>query len=222
MSKLKIVFLVLEYVIVCILAVSFFYISRPYTIIDHNKSNIICTNSNKTYELGPNFFYLFGNTFDPLIDSNIRKLCEYEIINDYQNTFKTPDNVNYKISPVYIQEMQWGDTFLVAIVFIMLGIGMAELIQKQIMDPVSKKKRYFFAAFVVSLVIVFLFLKPHIDNLYCERQVASSIANFKKSAYGFGLSRFEKDEAEIKKALNIARVQCLEKVKKNNLFESKF
>lgn len=180
------------------LSFTVFYLFRPYSYIDQSKSKIVCNNNKTIYDVGPTFFFAFERKLDPKTDKNVRKLCEYSIINDYQDTYKSPRKINYRLIPVYNQEGSWTDAFLISLVI----FAPALLLRAQ--------KAIITSAFFLAIVGFFLLLKIPTKKLYCERQMASRINNFKKSAYGFGLTRIQQEEPYMRTILYQVFQKCLE------------
>ncbi len=74
---------------------------RPYVNVDSNKSLITCNNG-KIYSAGKNSIYLDSDgSLSDYNEENVRKLCEYDILNDYLDKYKRPENVNYKLNVGY-------------------------------------------------------------------------------------------------------------------------
>ena len=191
------------YAIIISVSLFTFFIFRPYKFIEHNKTKIVCQKNNQSYYIGPNLIFAFEEKLDPQTDKNVRKLCEYAIINDSQNTFKTPEKVNYALSVAYEKEGSWVDTALVSSVIFLLMITILNkfFLNFKFFNPV---------AILIGLILFLFFLSKPAKSLFCERQMASHINNFKKSAYGYGLLRIQQEEVRIKPLLQQAYKKCVE------------
>lgn len=103
---MKIILLILylvSYIILISLSLSSFYIFKSIKFIDNINSYLVCENGEKL-DIGPNFIYSFSNKLDAFNDIKARKLCEYSMIRDYNNTLKTPTQKNYVFYPIYKTE----------------------------------------------------------------------------------------------------------------------
>lgn len=117
--KIFIFFYFLIYLILIAVSGGIFYIFRPFTYIDNNKSYLICEKGN-SYIIGPNLVYSFSGKLDNFNDKKARKVCEYGVIRDYGDTFKTPLKINYTFYPITSQESSWLQScfaFLLSMIF---------------------------------------------------------------------------------------------------------
>lgn len=195
-----------------------FYLLLPFKFIDHNESKITCQKNNASYKLGPNLIFALDEKLDSLTDKNIRKLCEYAILNDYQDTYKTPTKINYHLELAYQQEGSWGDTVLISIgIFLLLSIlfnTLGKLINHKSQIPNSNKLSNFkllnTLAILLGLIFFLLFLYKPARHLYCERKIAAKMSNFQKSAYGYGLFRIQQEEIGMKPVLDQAFKKCVQ------------
>ncbi len=113
-----------------LVALSFgaFIVFRPFMYVENNQSSIICTKDKHTYETAPNLIFAIDDVLDEFNDAKARKLCEFQIIHDYDNTFKTPIHKNYMFIPKKEQESSlFNGLFASGVVFI-LGAFIIELL----------------------------------------------------------------------------------------------
>lgn len=204
----------LLYIIVniIILTISFgiFYIFRPYQFIDHNKTKILCFKNNASYEIGPNLIYILDEKPDPVTEKNIRKLCEYAIINDSQDVLKTPEKVNYALSVSYEKEGNWVDTlFISGITFLLMVVTVNKLFKFNIFQQLAESKLPNLFIVIFALFSFLILLKKPAKHIFCERQMASRVNNFKRSAYGYGLKRIQQEELQMKSILKQVYGKCL-------------
>ena len=205
------------------IAMAVFYLYRPYSFIDHSSTKIVCNKNNVGYDIGPSFFYVFAEKIDPLTDKNVRKLCEYSIINDFGDTYKTPAKVNYHLEAIYEQEGSWGDVILLSSTVFFLGLiiinslssfwqaeGASRILKKSI-DSGQARVTNYVIAFIISSVIFHFFLKKPAKYIFCERQMASRSNDFKKSAYGFGWNRIQEEQDRMNYVLGQTFKKCLKK-----------
>ena len=229
------------YSVVLGLLISFFlsilYLFKPYSFIDHSKSRVVCQKNNVTYDLGPNLILVLDKNLDKSTDKNVRKLCEYAIINDYQDAFKTPPGINYQPAFAYEKAGSWGDAVLIGTITFLLIISIVDWLSKLIISnfqflanepdhrsvhgPVPSRSIGTgtwvsnLISIILGLLIFFTFLQKPVRHIYCERQIASKIHNFEKSAYGYGLQHVQEEEKRMSPAIKESLEQCL---KTNNWF----
>lgn len=189
------------------LAISILYLFRPYQFIDHNKTKIVCDN-NMSYEIGPNLIFNSSGKFDEQEDKNVRKLCEYAIINDLADSYKSPEKINYHLMISYGKEGSWVDAFLISIAFFLVGSTIIENLLDSFIKMKIGKTSIIILALLGGFLMFMIFLKNPFTKVYCERQMASRINNFKKAAYGFGFERIAQEEAHIKKILSSQFKTC--------------
>ena len=127
----------LSYLILISFSLGVFYVFRPFKFIDNSKSYLLCKN-NYRYFIGPNLVYSFNGRIDTYNDKKARKVCEYGIIRDYSDTFKTP-SLNYIFNPVYSQESSWFDAAFSFFLAIAVGTILTETIVKIITLSFFKK-----------------------------------------------------------------------------------
>lgn len=91
------------YIIAQIIGILFAFIagiqSWPRNYIDVGNSYIACSNG-KEYLINTIEIYPFSLSFSAREDVAVRKACEYGIKNDYLNQYRTPEKLNYTITPV--------------------------------------------------------------------------------------------------------------------------
>lgn len=195
------------YCILFSLSFTVFYILRPYRFVDHNSSKVICDKNNIRYEIGPNLLFIFNDKFDAQTDKNVRKLCEYAIINDYQDTYKTPSSINYQLDLAYEIDGGWENVLLVSLSLFGFGFALIERFKKHFHHQTTP--HLMLIGFGLGLVLFLSVFKNPSRILFCQRQQASTLANFKKSAYGFGLARIEQEEPVIQSVLKEGFQKCL-------------
>lgn len=213
-DKLKSWLYLLTYAIVFSIAIAVFYLYRPYSFIDHRKTKIICNKNNVSYDIGPNLIFAFDQKLDPLTDKNVRKLCEYAIINDDQDTYKTPSKINYRLELEHQKEGSWGDALLLSLAVFFLGLFIVNALTSFWQPAESggaSRIRSFVIVSIISLIIFQILLKTPVKKIFCERQMASLINNFKKSAYGYGLQRIQQEEPRMRSVLKNIYQNCLQK-----------
>ena len=68
----------------------------PYEYLDDWNSTIVCA-SGKAYPSARNSIYASEGRLSDDNDISARKLCAYDVIQDYTNQYKTPKEKNYKL-----------------------------------------------------------------------------------------------------------------------------
>lgn len=194
MKKLLSLLIILTYPVLFSVIIGTFYLFRPYRVLDHQKTTIICVKNNMTYEAGPNLIYAFSETLDPQTDKNVRKLCEYSIMGDYQDSYKAPEMVNYKMIAAYEQRFNWVDTLLVTFVIALIGFAFMEKARTALKIHAPNVYTLVIFSLILGVFIFLTTLYSPLKKLWCERKVASTLHNFKKSAYGYGLQRIQQEE----------------------------
>jgi hypothetical protein len=198
-----------SYLLLFLLFLETFYIFQPFTITNHDKSSIVCEKNNLSYEFGLNLIFAIDNKLDPQADKNIRKLCEYSIINDFQDTYKTPSRVNYFVDMINETDGSWGDTLLVSLAILSLSIIFVEICKNRFAKEQKTTISIKFIIFGAGVIIFLLLLKNPSQKLFCNRVMASNLANFKKSAYGYGLQRLQLEEPHIQSFIQEVYLKCL-------------
>lgn len=213
------VFYFISYVILISAALGIFYIFKPYTYIDNAASTVACKNGNQ-YEIGWNFIYTFNDKLDDFNDVKARKVCEYGAIKDYGNTLKAPEAINYKLQPVYIQESSWADAIFMFFVTLIFGAITTETFRsiyfihiKKAKPPESPNKLYLkiYLALLLFLVptIFFVIIKKPAQVVFCKRQVARKVNNFKRVIFKYGIVPIPEEDKHIKSILNPLYESCL-------------
>lgn len=205
----------IAYLLILSVAFGVFYIFKPYRFIDNDKSAIICSNNNSHFEIGWNFIYSFDGKFDAFNDIKARKLCEYGLIKDYGNTLKTPGEINYNFKPEFLTESNWGDALLMFAATVIFGIFLVEgtqlFLQKKSVTTYSKKNVISFlaASLILVPIIFFSVVRKPAAVIYCKRQVAHKINNFKRVIFKYGVFPIPEEDAHIKTLLAPLYDQCL-------------
>ena len=96
---------------------------RPQPEVDDERSHIACDNG-KTYLLSKNRFYIYSvkATFSSSEDVEARKLCAYNVLNDYSTTYRNLETPTYQNYQLKIFEGTQG-SWISAILWWVLGIG---------------------------------------------------------------------------------------------------
>lgn len=114
----------LSYFVLLAFSIGVFSLFQPFNLVDNSKSKLICKN-NYSYYIGPNLVFSFNARIDSYNDKKARKVCEYGIIRDYNDTFKTPE-MNYTFVPAYTQESSWLNAVFAAFLTIVTGTILIE------------------------------------------------------------------------------------------------
>ena len=127
-----------------LLAVVFgvFIVFRPFTYIDNDHSNVICRTDNAHYETSPNLIFLIDEHLDKLNDVKARKLCQYHIIRDYNNTYESPTHINYTLLPAIAYESSWINDIFVCLVTFFIGASLIEIIWGLVRKEKGKIENY--------------------------------------------------------------------------------
>ncbi len=203
-----------SYLVIFLFFFTALYIFRPYAITNYDKSKIVCQKNNLAYEFGPNLIFAIDHTLDPQTDKNVRKLCEYSIINDFQDTYKTPPQVNYRLEIANDTDGGWADTLLVSLSILCLGSIFIEFCKNKLAKEQKTRIQIIGVFFAAGVLIFFLLLRNPSQKLFCNRVIASNLANFRRSAYGYGLARMREEEPHLRSFIQEVYVKCLNK---NNL-----
>ena len=186
----------LLYLILIFFSLGVFYIFRPFKLIDNSKSYLLCKN-NYRYFIGPNLVYSFDGRIDAYNDKKARKVCEYGIIRDYGDTFKTP-SLNYNFNPVYSQESSWSNAAFAFFLAFSLGAVLIEANFKTVSLLVLIKKKIpqfilliFFSIMAGGILFNVLMKKPAAE-IFCQKKVNTMILNFKLSVNFTSQSEEEK------------------------------
>lgn len=189
-----------------LISLSFFvlYISKPFIYIDSSKSQIVCNKSGQSFESGWNFIYTFADKLDSFNDTKARKLCEFNIIKDYSNTYKTPVEVNYRFEPKFIQESSWADAFFMFFTSLIIG----GIIIKVFRLLTSSVKLVLLSFVIAPLIFFFIFRKPA-ATIFCKRQIARKVNNFKRIIFKYGIFPIPEEDRHIKEFLPNLYQKCL-------------
>ncbi len=173
------------YLVLTTLSVGVFFIFRPFILLDNSKSYLLCKN-NYRYFIGPNLVYSFDGKIDAYNDKKARKVCEYGIIRDYGDTFKTP-SLNYDFNPIYSQESSWSNAAFAFFLAFCLGAILIEVTFKAVSLLFLTKKQMlqfiliiFFLNITGGIFFNFLMKKPAAE-VFCQKKVNTMILNFKLS-----------------------------------------
>lgn len=191
-------------ILVVSLALGSLIIFRPYSFVDNDKAKVICVESGASFDIGPNFIYTLEDKLDSFNDQKARKLCQYNIIRDYGNTYQTPDKVNYQFKPVYTKDSSWGDAILIALTILSLGILLVKL------SKYTLNLRNTIFILILGIVLFFLFIKKPANIIFCQRQIAQKVVNFKNSAFKGGVIPIPEDDQHIKSIIKPLYEKCLQ------------
>ena len=88
------------YIVCIVLVVGYAYTDLPHDYLDDWNSTIVCANG-KAYPSGKNSIYVSEGQLSDDGDASARKLCAYEVIQDYTDRYKTPKEKNYKLVTLF-------------------------------------------------------------------------------------------------------------------------
>lgn len=204
----------LAYSIIAVISLAVFIIFKPYSYIDNNRSQIVCDKSSAAFDIGPNYIYTFETTLDDFNDKKARKLCEYGIIRDYQDFYKTPLAKNYLFRPTYSHESSWPDALLISTATFFLGAFVFELIKKMISAKEKIKIRKLpivikTISVILMLALFIVFFRPEAVKLFCKKQVAKKVVNFRNAAYKNGVYSVPEEGRHINSSLLAIYERCL-------------
>ncbi len=209
MPKLFSTFIIILYTIVFSTSLFVFYIFKPFTYLDNAQSKIICNKNGAVFEIGWNFVYSFDGKLDAWNDIKARKICEYNAIKDYVNAVKTPQEVNYHFEPIYITESSWPDAIFMFVSTLIVGIIIAEIVSSRLKSHKPLKKIMMIVPIALALVLfLFLFKKPA-AQVFCQRQVARKINNFKRIIFKYGIVPIPEEDKHIKSITPALFEACL-------------
>lgn len=199
-SKVKTILIVVAYFLLTGLSLAMLIIFKPFTFVNNDKSKIVCSDG-YSYEAGPNYVYTLEHTLDAFNDKKARKLCAFRIIRDYKDSFKTPPK-NYEFKPVYAQNSSWGDALLMTLVSFSLGVILIEYSKRHfLLTPLFLASSFF--------LVFFLYIQKNAIKIYCQRQMAEKVVNFRNSAYKSGVIAVPEENAHINKSLPFLYEKCL-------------
>ena len=190
------------------LATAAFFLFKPFNYIDNDQSAVLCDNGRALINIGPNYIYSFEDKLDSFNDIKTRKLCQFNTIRDYNDTYKTPETINYQFKPVYSQDSSWPDALLMASVVVLtawLLIGFFE--KKDLQNYFSFK--YIFISFLLGITVYFVVLRQPTISLYCQRQIAQKVVNFRNSAFKYGVLSVPEEDKHIKEITPEIFQKCL-------------
>lgn len=220
-KKILLLFYIVSYLILIALSLGIFYIFKPYSYVDNNKSLVICSGTNASYEIGPNFIYSFAKTLDTFNDVKARKICAYGAIKDYGNMLKTPTEINYRFEPKYIQESDWADTVFMFFATLVVGAIAIEILrviiskaltqQRPVMRELKVKEVVFFflLCFFLALPVFFFVLKKPAAIIFCKRQVARKVNSFKRIIFRYGVFPIPEEDSHIHAVVAPLYEKCL-------------
>lgn len=216
MSKPLFLLYLLLYGVLIGLFMYVFFIFRPFTYIDNDASQIVCTKSGGEFTIGPNYIYTFENKLDAFNDSKARKLCEYGVIRDYGNTYQTPRSLNYRFTPVFAKDSSWGDAILMGIAVFILGAALIESLKKGILFLTQEKERHQQLSLIYLIVSVFLgiiffmaVLRKPTRIAFCTREIARKVVNFRNSAFKYGVISVPEEDIHIRDSSRVLYQKCL-------------
>ena len=200
---------VLNYIALISISIGILYIFKPYKYIDNATSSIICSKDSRSYEAGWNFIYSFDDRLDVFNDAKAGKLCEYGAIKDYGNTLKTPLEKNYRFEPKYIQESSWGDAILMFFAAFILGGLIIQILFSRFTFKTTTT--LLFIALAGSPIVFFLLIKNPAAEIFCARQTARKVNNFKRIIFKYGIFPIPEEDTHIKSLLSKVYQSCLTK-----------
>lgn len=127
--KAKLLIYIFFYLLALSMSLGVLRFFMPYFYVENNTSRIICANGSG-FDSGPNLIFALSGRLDSFNDAKARKLCEYNIIRDYINSYKSPDKINYQFKPDFVQESSLINAFLAASLFFVCTAVMIEMIKK--------------------------------------------------------------------------------------------
>lgn len=209
MKKFLSIYLI-SYVIIFSIAYSVFYIFKPYKYVDNATSKIICDKNSAQFDTGWNFVYTFNQQLDQFNDKKARKMCEYNVIKDYADTLKTPPAVNYRFVPQFTHESNWTDALIMFFAPLILGTIFIEAARN-----VLHKSLLIHQALIILLsallgfFLFFVVLKKPAAEIFCARQVARKVNNFKRVVFKFGVFPIPEENSYIQSILPDLYQNCL-------------
>lgn len=197
----------LSYIVLISISLGILYIFKPYKYTDSATSLIICSKDSRSYEAGWNFIYSFDGKLDVFNDTKARKLCGYGIIKDYGNTVTAPPDVNYRFAPKYIQESSWPDAIFMFFATLIFGIMVIQFLFHKF---TLKNKAYLLAiASISSIFLFFVLVKKPSAEIFCKRQVARKVNNFKRIIFKYGIFPIPEEDKHIKSLIPGLYQTCL-------------
>lgn len=177
-----------------------FYILRPYKIIDQNKTTVTCLTTNQIFIAGQTPLWLFENEPDSYIDQKIKTLCG-----------NIKEKNVYQIKIVYKQELGWIDDISLTSLLLLICMIIMDSIFKKTINDTKNRLLLFCVACLIGFSIFSFFLKKIATKPYCQQKIASQMANFKLSAYAFGIEQIQQESIPIQSALLDSYRHCIKK-----------
>lgn len=199
-SKITQVFTIFSYLLLTTLSLSALIIFKPFTMVDNDTSKIVCQKGG-SFDAGPNYIYTFEQRLDSFNDEKARKLCEFGIIRDYHNVYKTPLSQNYDFKPIYRSVSSWGDALLVTGILMLGGCFLIELVKKNGLLMMS-------VSCILCITSIFLYIQKIPFKLNCNLQIAYKVTNFRNSAYKGGVVAMLEEDAHINSVVKVLYKQC--------------
>lgn len=195
--------------IICLtLAISVFFLFKPFTYLDNDTSSITCQNGG-IFIIGPNYIYSFEKNLDQFNDIKARKLCAFGVIRDYINYYKTPEQKNYQLKAAFNQNSSWGDAVIAASAVILFSWFILNLLLGKNLQNIYSSKLLIISILISSLLFIF-FLKNPVKKLYCQRQIAQKVVNFRNSAFKYGVISVPDEDKYIKEVTPKIFQSCLQ------------
>jgi hypothetical protein len=210
MKKIISIYLI-SYVILFSIAYSAFYIFKPYKYVDNATSRVICDKDNYQVDAGWNLVYTFDQQLDRFNDIKARKICEYNVIKDYTDVYKPPSKINYRFIPQYIQESSWKDALIIFFAPLFLGAIIIEVAYAVLYKSILTNQIPIILLSALFGFILFFFVlkKPVATKIFCYRQVARKVNNFKRVIFKFGIFPIPEEEKYIKEVVPGIYQKCL-------------
>lgn len=136
-SKIFFVVYFFLYVISSSLAIGAFMFLRPFTFIENAHTYVKCLNDQVSYEAGPNFIFVLDDKLDPFNDVKARKLCQYNIIKDYNGQYKTPEEINYLNLPEKQLSSSWPNAIFASFFVFFLFSASIEVGMKLVIKDIN-------------------------------------------------------------------------------------
>lgn len=189
------------------LAIGMFFLFEPFKYLDNDQSTVIC-NTGGEFNIGPNYIYSFEDKLDKFNDVKARKLCTFGAIRDYINYYKTPAQKNYQLKPVFAQNSSWGDATIVTMAAILFAWFILNLLLEKNLQNIFSTKLFIVSILISGLLFV-LFLKNTVKKIYCQRQIAQKVVNFRNSAFKYGVQSVPEEDKHIKEITPEIFQKCL-------------
>lgn len=198
-KQIDFLYLVTFFILVSI-SIGLFIAFKPYKFVDNDKAKVICSKNGSSFDIGPNYIYTLTDHLDDFNDKKARKLCEYNIIRDYGDAYKTPETKNYQFKPVFSTDSGWGDAFLMTSIPLLLSFIL-----------ISRRKQnisYIIAVIALSSLFFIFFLKKSAVSIYCRRQLAAKVVNFRNSAFKSGVIPIPEENKHIDPTVKSLYEKC--------------